>query len=524
MGLKFKLFSCEVLFNRALCYLNLEKHEKGLADLEHASKEAQTEDHNSLTDALKKRGEGYNVYSVPAGIIYRPSEAKIRNAETRDYLGHAKLIAATNPKDKYTGFTGVDLAKSVNPSLTTFNNYIPETEALAKSFAASNLVDQALISQNGSAAANKPSVAAQQLVRNISSRSGTRPTSPVTPHPPTPPLDGSSQTQPQQQPGHRNSQESLRLQRRPTIHTNHSTPELGIIEHHPINPLRARRPSLISSTLPKSESNINNARWDEHHDQIRDMQMPPRRTRSSSRSRFPSADASRPFFRSNSFVRQQQPLGRSASIAYGASQRSNNLASNSDDLTDVYDEYYGESHSPITTPSPFFPPTTTTSSTTRAGPRLMRSNTSTGVYGRARPYGSESDLLIESSNSNNIMDRSDSPTFDSPDMFCPPPLEILKLKVKAYLNDGKEPRLLLIQPTIQLPDLIQRMTDKFSLSHGNNDDADDNHIQLKIKDETDGDLISILDQEELDVAVASSVAAARQKQSEIGSMELWVLT
>ena len=418
----------------------------------------------------------------------------------------------------------------MNPSLTTFNHYIPETEALAKSFAASNLVDQTLISQNGTSTGNKPSVAAQQLVRNISSRSGTRPTSPVTPHPATPPLDGSSQAQQQQQPGHRNSQESLRLQRRPTIHNNHSTPDLGIIDHHPINPLRARRPSLVSSNLPKSDSNLNNARWDEHHDQIRDMQMPPRRTRSSSRSRFPSVDASRPIFRSNSLVRQQAPLVRSASIAYGAFQRSNTSAANAiqqDDLTDVYDDYYGESHSPISLPSPFFPSTTTTSSNTRPGPRLMRSNTSSGVYGRARGYGSESDLLIESINN---MDRSDSPNFDPSDMplplFSPPPppqqLEILKLKVKAYLNDGKEPRLLLIQPTIQLPELIQRMTDKFSLSPGNLDDV--NHLQLKIKDESDGDLITILDQEELDVAVASSVAAARQKQSEIGSMELWVLT
>ena len=55
--------------------------------------------------------QGYTVFSVPVGVIYRPSEAKIKNAQKKDYLGQAKLIAATDAKDGFTGFTGAEIKK-----------------------------------------------------------------------------------------------------------------------------------------------------------------------------------------------------------------------------------------------------------------------------------------------------------------------------------------------------------------------------------------------------------------------------
>ena len=55
--------------------------------------------------------KGYTVFSVPVGVIYRPSEAKIKNAQKKDYLGQAKLIAATDAKDGFTGFTGAEIKK-----------------------------------------------------------------------------------------------------------------------------------------------------------------------------------------------------------------------------------------------------------------------------------------------------------------------------------------------------------------------------------------------------------------------------
>src|SRR5271168_510345 len=102
-----------------------------MEDLEYAVKEKQTEEHNVITEAIRDRAavppsqdvakfQGYTVFSVPVGVIYRPSEAKIKNAQKKDYLGQAKLIAATDAKDGFTGFTGAEI-KKVNAIIFIFN-------------------------------------------------------------------------------------------------------------------------------------------------------------------------------------------------------------------------------------------------------------------------------------------------------------------------------------------------------------------------------------------------------------------
>jgi neutrophil cytosolic factor 2 len=53
----------------------------------------------------------------PVGILYRPPENKMRNAKPKDYLGKAKLVAAENPAEAYTTFTGVTrMAQGYTPS------------------------------------------------------------------------------------------------------------------------------------------------------------------------------------------------------------------------------------------------------------------------------------------------------------------------------------------------------------------------------------------------------------------------
>jgi len=57
LGLKFRLYCCEVLFNRGLCYFNLGKLEEGVADFTYAAKERQTEEHNVIGEAAKVNGQ-----------------------------------------------------------------------------------------------------------------------------------------------------------------------------------------------------------------------------------------------------------------------------------------------------------------------------------------------------------------------------------------------------------------------------------------------------------------------------------
>ena len=89
LGLKFKLFSAEILFNKGLSQIYLGRVEQGLEDMQEARREKATEEHNVIDDAIADRGEGYTVFSIPVGVLYRPSENKLRNAKTKDYMGKA---------------------------------------------------------------------------------------------------------------------------------------------------------------------------------------------------------------------------------------------------------------------------------------------------------------------------------------------------------------------------------------------------------------------------------------------------
>lgn len=57
LGLLFKLYSCEVLFNRGLCYIYLQQKDAGLQDLNYAVKEKVVEDHNVIDEAIREEAE-----------------------------------------------------------------------------------------------------------------------------------------------------------------------------------------------------------------------------------------------------------------------------------------------------------------------------------------------------------------------------------------------------------------------------------------------------------------------------------
>ncbi|KAF9176665.1 hypothetical protein BGZ51_009869, partial [Haplosporangium sp. Z 767] len=106
LGLDFKLYSCQVLFNRALCYIELGEMDQGMTDLWRATREKQTKDHDILDQALRDRGQDSTVFTVPQGVLYRPAESKIKNAKKKDYLGNSKVIAAVDTTDQFAGFAG----------------------------------------------------------------------------------------------------------------------------------------------------------------------------------------------------------------------------------------------------------------------------------------------------------------------------------------------------------------------------------------------------------------------------------
>ncbi|THU89357.1 hypothetical protein K435DRAFT_678103 [Dendrothele bispora CBS 962.96] len=127
LGLKFRLFSAEVLFNKGLSQIYLGRMEEGLQDMQEAKREKATDEHNVIDDAIADRGEGYTVFSIPVGVLYRPSEKKLKNAGAKSYMGKPVLIAAADSRDAFTGFTGsTNLKGGVTPTgVYVDNNAFP---------------------------------------------------------------------------------------------------------------------------------------------------------------------------------------------------------------------------------------------------------------------------------------------------------------------------------------------------------------------------------------------------------------
>ena len=57
LGLNFTLFSCEIMFNRGLCYIYLQQKAPGMQDLKYASKEKKKLAHDVIDDAIKDKAE-----------------------------------------------------------------------------------------------------------------------------------------------------------------------------------------------------------------------------------------------------------------------------------------------------------------------------------------------------------------------------------------------------------------------------------------------------------------------------------
>lgn len=95
LGLDFKLYSCEVLYNRSLCYFKLGSAAEGMNDLLAAIKEKKVPEHDRINRAVDDKGKTFELFRLPVDCLFRPGEGMIKNSKKVDYLGQAKVIAAS---------------------------------------------------------------------------------------------------------------------------------------------------------------------------------------------------------------------------------------------------------------------------------------------------------------------------------------------------------------------------------------------------------------------------------------------
>ncbi|KAF7335764.1 P-type phospholipid transporter [Mycena venus] len=109
LGLSFRLFASEVLFNLGLSRIRLGRLEKGMEYLEKAKCLTMIADHDVIEDVILQQGEGFTVFSIPPGVLSWPSGTKLMSIERKEFMGKAILIATSDPDDLTTGFSGLQL-------------------------------------------------------------------------------------------------------------------------------------------------------------------------------------------------------------------------------------------------------------------------------------------------------------------------------------------------------------------------------------------------------------------------------
>ncbi|KAH2508404.1 hypothetical protein KXV76_003933 [Aspergillus fumigatus] len=429
LGLKFRLFSCEVLFNRGLCYIYLQQMGPGMQDLEYAAKEKVTPDHDVIDDAIRERAEGYTVFSIPVGVVYRPNAAKVKNLKTKDYLGKARLIAASSQGNARSGRQPTDSIRT-QPAPD-------DRPAEGISFAATNLVQ-----------------------KNLSGRSRQQSEPPLnrTLFPPTPPPEGDKSITKSPSGG------SVGANGRP-------------------GSVRAARPPRLNLDGPGSQPNGRGGADMPASDKPRIGT-----TRTASEPRGPPSRY------------HQRGLNAQEADKYFPSQDTGgHKRGTSETNASVPRNGYGEDACEVYTSS------RSMASSGRRGvpPQQQRYIDEEEEYGGDMGGAHGARGIYESPGSSQRRTRSpirESRRADS----RRPDVHRFRIKVHAF----EDTRYIMIGPTLEYSEFEAKIREKFGF-----------RSLLRIRMQDEGDMITMVDQEDLDLLLSSATEAARKEGSEMGKME-----
>lgn len=417
LGLMFKLYSCEVLFNRGLCYIYLQQKEAGMQDFSFAVKEKVVEDHNVIDEAIREEAEGYTVFSIPVGVVYRPNQAKVKNLKTKDYLGKARLVAASDRANAFTGFAGSEMKNAGKSDVKD------DRPAESLSFAATNLVKPGLSS--------KRQQSEPPLSRNV--------------FPPTPPPES---------------------------------------EKSSVSSQMSRGASVRNGPKPMpAKLNIEKARPQEGY-QIREQKTSPQQQRLGTQrtASEPRGPPNRAYStRDNQRSGDRRPPRRRASEE------------------EEEDEYPGELYD------------------------MYRNSRGSKANARRQPKYIEEEEEYASDYDDGSFDENDFEMVNS----RPGPRsraastsgrgqsrkpDVRKIRVKVHADDV---RYIMIGTAVEFPDLVDKIREKFGLRK---------RFKIKVRDDDvpNGDMITMGDQDDLDMVVMSVKANARKERLDMGKMEVWV--
>uniref|UniRef100_A0A8C9Y7B1 Neutrophil cytosolic factor 2 n=1 Tax=Sander lucioperca TaxID=283035 RepID=A0A8C9Y7B1_SANLU len=106
LGLRYKLYACEVLINVALAEAQLghweKAHESLVKALNYKTDAKLNIIDKALDSALKQKL--FKPVEFPSKVLFKPNKHYVAELEKKDYLGKAKVVASVVPQDAFSGF------------------------------------------------------------------------------------------------------------------------------------------------------------------------------------------------------------------------------------------------------------------------------------------------------------------------------------------------------------------------------------------------------------------------------------
>ncbi|NXL41595.1 NCF2 factor, partial [Podilymbus podiceps] len=125
LGLRYRLFACEILYNIALVHATMEDWKKAEEHLTLAMSMKSEPQHNKIDRAMEailcydfsvlQKQKLCELVAVPGGKLFRPNEKQVAQLEKKDYLGKATVVASVVDKDNFSGFAPLQPQASSPP-------------------------------------------------------------------------------------------------------------------------------------------------------------------------------------------------------------------------------------------------------------------------------------------------------------------------------------------------------------------------------------------------------------------------
>ncbi|XP_018430686.1 PREDICTED: neutrophil cytosol factor 2 [Nanorana parkeri] len=117
LGLTFKLYSCEILYNVALGHTKVGNWAKAEENLILAlSQKVEPRHGTKIEKAMQEnlKQKDFPLIVMPKGRLFYPNERLVEQLEKKDYLGKATVVASVVDKDSFSGFAPLQ-PQSDNP-------------------------------------------------------------------------------------------------------------------------------------------------------------------------------------------------------------------------------------------------------------------------------------------------------------------------------------------------------------------------------------------------------------------------